>query len=349
MKRLITLLLLLSSLNAFAESNHSSVPISTTIVKSGNVDLIMKSIGFLRSRASPTLSSEVEGSIISINTFEGQTIQKGQLLAKLNTANFIQIVNIEKADIKRLNALIKNQSRTVKRYRKLLKQRSASQDKLDENESLLMALKAQLSGATARLALAKINLKMTKIIAPVSGQIEKRIVSVGDYLKKGAPLFKISSTDILEAHLPFPEQLANHFKIGQTVRLNTVTTKQIIHATISALHPEIDRQNLSMEVIINFTNPGGWKPGASVSGSVIIETHSDAILIPTRSIIRRPAGNVVYLIEHNLAKQQLVTTGIQQNGKTEILTGLSAGQIIALDGASWLSNDVTVRIKGVSQ
>lgn len=349
MKNLIALLLLLPTLNTFAEDTPRSVPISTVITQSGEVDLILKSIGFLRSKASPALSSEIEGSVISIHTFEGQIIQKGQLLAELNAEDFVQTVNIEKSDIGRLNAVIKNQNRTVKRYRKLLKQKSASQDKLDEAESVLMALKAQLSGATAHLALARINLKRTKIVAPVSGQVERRLVSVGDYLKKGTPLFEISRTDILEAHLPFPEQLSNYLKIGQSVLLNTHTTPKAIHATISALHPEINRQSLSMEVIVDFTNPGGWKPGASVDGSVTVETHPDAILIPSRSIVRRPAGNVVYLIENNLAKQQIVTTGIRQGRQTEVLTGLSAGQTIALDGAHWLSNGVLVRIKEVSR
>jgi RND family efflux transporter MFP subunit len=345
MKRVIPLLLLLPSLLSFAESSHTATPISTTQSESRDIDLVLKSVGFLRSKASPSLSSEIEGSIIAIHTFEGQAVQKGQLLAELNAEDFTQIVVIKKAEIERLNALIKNQKRTVKRYQKLLQQRSVSQDKLDESESLLMALNAQLSGAKAGLSLANINLKRTKIIAPVSGQVERRLVSVGDYLKKGTPLFKLSRTDILEAHLPFPEQLSNYFEIGQVTELRTATAGKPITGTISALHPEIERQSLSMEVIVEINNPGGWKPGASVEGEVTVERHKNATLIPSRSIVRRPSGKVVYLIREGLAIEQKVTTGIQQTGKTEVLSGLSAGQIIALDGAHWLSNGLPVRIK----
>lgn len=345
MKKLLAYLLLLPTLSAYTANVHSATPISTTQIKKGAVDFTLKSIGFLRSKASPVLSSEIEGSVIAIHTFEGQHVEKGQLLAELNAEDFRQSVAIEKAEIGRLNALLSNQTRTVKRYRKLLKQRSVSQDKLDESESALMALKAQLRGANARLALAEINLKRTKIITPFSGQVEKRLVSVGDYLKKGAPLFELARIDLLEAHLPFPEQLSNHFKKGQAVQLQTTTTPAPINSTISALHPKIDRQSLSMEVISEIKNPGGWKPGASVKGVVTIETHPNAILIPSRSVVRRPSGNVVYLIENNLAIAQKVVIGIQRGGKSEIISGLSEGQTIALDGAHWLSNGLPVQIK----
>lgn len=349
MKKLLPLLLLLPALVSFAESGPSATPISTTDTESKSIDLVFRSVGFLRSKASPLLSAEIEGPIIAIHTFEGQFIEEGQLLAELNAEDFKQSVAIEKSEIGRLNALIKNQNGTVKRYRKLLKQRSASQDKLDEAESALMALKARISGARARLKLAEANLKRTKIISPVSGQVEKRFVSVGDYLKKGTPLFELARTDFLEAHLPFPEQLSNYFKIGQAVHLKTTTTLKPIHGTISSLHPKINRQSLSMEVIVEVSNPGGWKPGASVNGTVTVETHPNAILIPSRSIVRRPTGNVVYLIKDNKAIEQKITIGIQRDGQSEILSGLSKGQTIALDGAHWLSNGLPVRIKPSAQ
>jgi hypothetical protein len=103
--------------------------------------------------------------------------------------------------------------------------------------------------------------------------------------------------------------------------------------------------NRAFDVVVEVKNPGGWKPGASVNGAVVIEEHEQAVAVPEVSVVLRPAGKVVYVIENGKAVQHIVTTGVTQNGLVEILQGLKAGEKIAVDGAGFLTDQAAVAVK----
>ena len=77
----------------------------------------------------------------------------------------------------------------------------------------------------------------------------------------------------------------------------------------------------------------------------MIEEHPDAVVVPETSVVLRPAGTVVYVVENNTASQRVVTTGVRQNGGVEILGGLKAGETVAVDGAGFLTDKAAVTVK----
>jgi len=100
--------------------------------------------------------------------------------------------------------------------------------------------------------------------------------------------------------------------------------------------------NRAMEVIVDVPNPGDWKPGASVNGALVVAEHPQAVVVPEVSLVIRPAGEVVYVINNNKAEQRVVRSGIRQDGYVEILSGLELGETIAVDGASFLTDKAPV-------
>ena len=97
-------------------------------------------------------------------------------------------------------------------------------------------------------------------------------------------------------------------------------------------------------MIADIENEPAWQPGATVKGTILFGTRKN-IGIPEQSVVQRPSGNVAYIIQNDVAKAQTVKTGIIQKGYVEILDGLTADQTIAVDGASFLTNDAKVNIK----
>lgn len=98
-------------------------------------------------------------------------------------------------------------------------------------------------------------------------------------------------------------------------------------------------------VIAEFTNPGGWRAGASVNGSVTLERRADAVLVPEVSVVQRPAGTVVYVVEDGKARARPVRTGIRQEGRVEILEGLDGSERVVVDGAGFLTDGAPVQVK----
>jgi RND family efflux transporter MFP subunit len=304
------------------------------------------SVGELESRSAPTIAAEVDGRIIAVTADVGQAVEAGQVIAEIDPEDFRLAVNLATADIERLQALIRAQELQVKRYRELVKKNSANQSALDDAVAQFGATRAQLSGARVRLQQAMRNSAKARITSPVSGKVDERKISVGDYVKTGTPLFHITTLEHLRAWLPYPESLASRLSVGLPGKLTTpVSPGNEVEAVISDIRPEITRTSRAINVIVDLDNPDDWNPGASVTGKVRVALHPQAVVVPETSIVRRPAGLVVYRVENDHVRQVPVSTGIRQGDSIEILSGVKAGDRLALDGAAYLNDGVAVRIQ----
>ncbi|MDP3482469.1 MAG: efflux RND transporter periplasmic adaptor subunit, partial [Sulfuricella sp.] len=190
------------------------------------------------------------------------------------------------------------------------------------------------------------NLSRTRIVSPVDGRVDNRMVSVGDWIDLGKPVFQLSTSENLRIRLPFPETAAQRIKVGQVVKLSTPTAPDAaVTGKIEQVRPMVGSTNRAFDAVVEVKNPGGWKPGASVNGAIVVEEHAEAVSVPEVSVVLRPAGKVVYVIENAKAVQHVVTTGVTQNGQVEILQGIRSGATVAVDGAGFLTDQAAVSVK----
>lgn len=324
--------------------------ITTAQAQIGSVQVREESVGTVDSKAAPTVSAEVAARVLKILVDAGDSVKAGQTLAVLDSQDFSHSEHAAQAEVKRLEALVANQERLAQRYRELAKRNFISPTKLDETESQLVALREQLSGAQAQLANASRRVGKARVVAPLSGRIEQRFVSQGDFLDVGKPLFRIATSDHLQVRLPFPETSASRIRPGLRVLLTTPTAPdKAVEGRVQEIKPMIGATNRAFEIVVDVDNPGAWKPGASVNGAVIIEEHPQAVVVPETSVVLRPAGKVVYVIKDKQALQKVVETGVKQGGMVEILSGLAAGETVALDGAGFLTDRAAVNVQGAGQ
>ena len=99
----------------------------------------------------------------------------------------------------------------------------------------------------------------------------------------------------------------------------------------------------SIDIIADIKDQPEWQPGASVKGTVIFSSR-EGIAVPEQSVVLRPAGQVVYIVNNNRVDQRKVVIGISQDGLIEILSGLKENEEVALDGAAYLSDQTLINI-----
>jgi len=146
--------------------------------------------------------------------------------------------------------------------------------------------------------------------------------------------------------LPFPLDIVRRLKIGQPVNLTNFEDGKKAVGVVREIRPALSTMTQTVEVIVDVRNPGGWRPAGSVRGEVTLDIHRNASVVPEQAVVLRPAGAVVYAVENNTARARMVKTGIQRNGMVEILEGLQAGQVVAVDGATLLSDGAKVNVRG---
>ena len=319
--------------------------VTTTKVAVQNLEITQESIGQVESDNAPTIAAEVAGKVAALHVEVGQRVARGQVLAELDPQDQHISRQAAAAEVNRIQALLENQQRLVERYQKLVQENFVSRTMLETNESQLAALREQLAVAKAQLENADRSVGKTRVVSPVAGRIEQRLIAAGDYVSVGKPLFQVATAQALRAHLPFPETVASQLRPGLTVRLTTPTADKTVVGRIADLRPMIDSENRAIDAIVDVPNPGDWRPGASVQGVVVLGERKGALVVPEHSVVQRPAGEVVYVVRDGKTEQRVVKVGLRQNGHAEILAGVSAGETVVVDGAAFLTDKTAITVR----
>ena len=306
--------------------------ITVTQALAQDVSITENAIGNADSATAPKVGAEVSGRIIKIKAEIGDAVKKGQVLAEIDASDYT-------SDAKKQEAQAISQQRLTERYRDLATKGFISPSQLESTETQNIAAHEQHIRAVK-------NLQRTRILAPVTGRIEQRLVSEGDWIELGKPVFQIATSAALLVRLPFPENVASRIKPGQRVLLSTPSAPgKTVEGKIAQLRPQVSGSSRSFDAIVEVKNPGDWKPGASVDGEVVVETHANAVTVPEISVVLRPAGTVVYVLKDGKVEQRAVNIGSKNRGMVEILTGIDAGETVALDGAGFLTDQAVVTVK----
>jgi membrane fusion protein, multidrug efflux system len=300
-------------------------------------------IGSVKGIIDPTVSAEISGNVIKLYARTGLSVKKGDLLAEIDEKNYKYELTLAKAEVRRLQTRLANQEKTYNRNQKLVEKKFISSNALDAILTEKIETFEELEVALSKRDIAQSSFEKTKIYAPISGRIEKQIPSIGDFLKIGDPIFQVINNKKLRAHIPFPEKLASKLKAGIPIILKSPTSPNEITSKIAELKPKLMSDSRSIDVIADIENELDWQPGASVRGTIVFSTRQ-GLAVPEQSVVLRPAGQVVYVVNGDKVEQRNVEMGINQNGVIEIISGLEPSEIVALDGAGYLTDQTKVNI-----
>ncbi|MBL8460866.1 MAG: efflux RND transporter periplasmic adaptor subunit [Zoogloea sp.] len=322
--------------------------ITATTARSAALDITEDTLGTLEALIDPSIGAEVAGRVTRVTAHSGDKVRRGQLLAELDASDFTIQTRVDGAEIARLEALVAQAERFAERQQDLVAKGFISRNGAEDSLAQRDALRAQLATARARGSATRNDLGRTRVVAPVDGIIETQIVSPGDYVKVGDPLFRLISNRILRAHLPYPESAAGRIRAGQPVRLSLPHLPgKVIEGTVEDVKPTINDSSRALDVLVRVSNDGSLLSGGTVNAAIVTGHKSTAVMVPEQSVVLRPAGKVVYVIAGGKAVQRVVEVGARRDGQVEIVRGLSDGETVAEDGAGFLSDGTAVKVKAV--
>ncbi|MEZ5615611.1 MAG: efflux RND transporter periplasmic adaptor subunit [Rhodocyclaceae bacterium] len=350
---LLAAALVLAACQKTEEKKPSGPPpalITVTEARAGAMEIAETTLGTLEAVVDPKIGAEVAGKVVRVLAGAGRAVRKGELLAVIDDTDFAIQNRADEAERKRSEALLAQQERVVERQQQLVQKGFISQNAADDARAQRDALRAQMAAASARGDLSRRSQGKARVVAPFDGVIETQAASAGDYVKVGDPLFLLVSKQKLRAHLPFPESAAARLRRGQAVVLASPQQPGLeIRSVVSEIRPSVSETGRAIDVIVDFDNSAGFRPGGTVDAAVVVAKREDAVQVPEQSVVLRPAGKVVYAIVDGKAVQQVVEVGARRDGMVEILKGLSPGTIVALDGAGFLTHNAVVNVKAQGQ
>ena len=329
-----------------------TITITTHPVIDKMVEERIETVGQVESLQSPVVASEITAKVLSVLVKIGDEVSPDTVLAKLDPAVYELQLAEAKAEVRRLDAMVSLQNRQVKRYKALLRKKGIDKATYDKAVSEKESVVSQRDYALSKVSSAELQLNQADIVSPIEGVVDERMISIGSYVVPGKPLFRVVGVKSLRVRLPFSERLSSQIHKGQTVYLTSVASSGVpIKAEIDYLRPQIEAASRAIEVFVTFENEQAWLPGASVKADLVLKQQPNALVVPVQSVVDRPAGQVVYVVQTDTHAQKPtieerpVTLGLVSDKGVQIVSGLKSGEVIAVDGARFLSAGADVEIQ----
>lgn len=213
------------------------------------------------------------------------------------------------------------------------------------------AAKGQLEAAHGRYLNAKAQLAYTEIRSPINGVIADRAVYPGNVAPAGTPLLVVMNTSSIIVRLHIPQTQAELLKLGNPATIKVPGTKKVLSGKVTVISPALDPNSTTVEVWVQARNPHDvLQPGTSVSVSIVAGKIPNAVVVPDPAILTNAAGQShVMVVRSNVAYAQPVTTGIEQNGLIQILSGLKPGEQVIVSGGYGLPDKTKVNATPADQ
>jgi RND family efflux transporter MFP subunit len=282
------------------------------------------------------ISPEVSGQITRISVKEGQKVKRGQLLGKLNTS------------------LIEKNIQEVETQLELAKTFYEKQTELWEqgigSERQYLETRNNYENLQNKLASLKEQYNMSILYSPIDGYVEDIILKQGELASPGMQLMQIVDLDNLHVSAMLSEAYLPILKKGEMVTVTFPSYPDLkMKSPITRVGNVLNKQNRTFKVEVTVENPNGMLKPNLLANIEINDYNSDASMIVPSMVIREDLkGSYLYVVENNgnqlISKKKYIETGKAYNGSTEVLSGISIGEQVIVDGYSNVSDGSFIEV-----
>ena len=217
---------------------------------------------------------------------------------------------------------------------------------LDSDRAALRVAQAEVTRREAMLGIMRKRLEDTTIKAPFSGQIAKRHLNAGEYVKENTPVFTLVALDPLKYTGTVSERFAPELTVGQRFELSVEAYPgQTFAGQVTRISPAVEVQTRSLALEGRVGNADNrLKPGFFAKGVVLTRKDATVAFVPAESVVYFVGISKVFVVANGKVEERLVKAGARQGALVEISEGVKAGEMVATSNLTQLFNGAPVTI-----
>lgn len=279
---------------------------------------------------------QISGQIEQLYFEEGQALKAGQLMATLDSRTLRAELVSSEAELARIQSQLEVAQAEQRRYQSLLSTQAVSQQEVAELAGQTQQLQAQLNAAKANLQAQQVRVSLTRIVAPISGRVGLRQVSVGAQVSSNDSngIATLTQTQPISVQFGVPEQLLGAESLqGQPIEVRTSTGDQVLAQTrISRQDSQVDATTGSVSVRAILPNPDErLLSGQSVRVRMAQQSLRQAVTVPTRAIQQGLNQTFVYVVKDGVANMTPIRR-LAQQGEVSAVDGIAADVDVVIEG-----------------
>jgi HlyD family secretion protein len=287
-----------------------------------------------------SVSAEVSGlRLIEINAQVGDTVKKGQVLARFSQDTLNAEIAATKAQLAEAQASADEARASAQRARDLAQQGFYSSQAISQANAQEKAALARLDAANANLTLQDIRLQHSVLRAPDSGIITARNATIGSVVATGTELFRMNRLGRLEWRGEVTTAELHSIKRGSTVLLDGGKVK----GTVRQIAPNLDPLTRNAIVLVDVAAGSALKVGQFVRGE-FSGASVQAMTVPASTLVLRDGFTYVFVVNGTKASLVKVTLGQRQEKAVQILSGITEQSLLVVTGAAFLTDGDTVKV-----
>jgi multidrug efflux system membrane fusion protein len=332
------------------------IPVAVAKAHRGNIPVYLDGLGTVSAFYTVLVRSRVDGQLMTVPVNEGDLVQKDQVIAQIDERPYKVMLDQAEGAMARDEALLANAKVDLDRYQTLLKQDAIPSQQLDTQAALVRQYEGNIKTDQANIENAKLQLTYSKITAPISGRIGLRLVDPGNivHATDTTGLLLITQLQPIAALFTIPEdslpQVLRKLRAGASLPVdayNRDKTEKLDTGSLATIDNTIDPTTGTSKLKAIFKNTNNALfPNQFVNIRLLVDTQVNQVIIPENGVIQGADSQFVYIVGDDAkVKVQPVKVGVIEGNDAQILSGVSNGDTVVVDGAEKLQAGSRVRIR----
>ncbi|MEO8211366.1 MAG: efflux RND transporter periplasmic adaptor subunit [bacterium] len=318
-----------------SNTGSQETPVDAYVIRATDLENEVATVGTIIANEEVEIKSELTRKITGIYFKEGSFVPKGKVLFKLDDSDIL--ARLRKLDLdEELN--IKQEERE----KQLLDKGLLTPDEYDVRSTDIQKIRADIE-------ILEVELSKTEIAAPFSGITGFRNVSIGSLVNNSVVLTSIQDISRVKVDFSIPEKYINLFKPGQQITFAVDGYDEDFSGTVISYDPKIDESTRTIVLRASANNKGNKLfPGSFVKVKLKLDNISDAVMIPTESVIPKLKGQSVYLYQNGQSVMKDVDMGIRTDKDVQIISNLFIGDTVITTNILRLKPNGKVKIININ-
>ncbi len=335
--------------------------VAVTTVEAGDLTASLSIAGSLLPRSRVAVTPKMPGRIERVAVDIGDHVRGGQVVAVQDTRELDAQVDaadaavaVAQASLEQAEAALTNANLEFERSRNLFEKGALARQRLDASDTALRSATAQRNFAQATLQQVQASRRRARevrrdatLTAPTGGVVVERNFDAGAMVGPGDSKGIVVVADALELKLDagVSELEAGRLRVGMPALVSVQARPgQTWEGRVVAVAPEVDAQNRHFHIEVRVQNPEGeLLSGMYATARIETGRAAGAVLVPREAVATRDNARVVYRVADSVATPVPVSEGLADDTRVQILSGLSAGDVIVADARKAVPAGTKVR------
>jgi len=321
----------------------------------GDMPETLSELGTVTPVATVTVLPQLSGYLTEVGYKEGQDVAKGQFLAQIDPRQYEIDLQQARAALLKDQATLDQARSDLTRYHDLRAQKAIAEQTVIDSEFLVKQDEAQVKTDEASVAQYQLDLVYCRITAPVAGRAGLRLIDPGNFVTASSSTGIVVLTTMKPTTVEFTVaqndlgRVIARFNAGAKLPVTAYASDnstQIATGTLYAISNQMATSTGTVTLRATFPNDDeALFPNEFVNIKILVDTLSQAVLVPTPAVLSGAPGDYVYLINSNsTVSVRKVTLGPSDGINTAILSGLAVGDEVVIDGTDRLTDGAKITV-----